>query len=151
MQIRRYDMKRSVLMSVLLVSMFLCPAVLSQEFEPEDMEIQMQIRERQMELQRLEVKMNAEREMQNMELEQRRMEMERALEDDDDDDDDGEGALGLILVICVIVRILAAIWVYMDIRQLNRGSGIWIVIVLLAGLLGALVYAVVRLGDNKLK
>jgi len=142
-------MKRSVLMSVLLVSMFLCPAVLSQEFEPEDMEIQMQVREREMELQRLEVKMNAEREMQNLELQQRRMEMERTLEDDDDDD--GEGALGLILIICVIVHILAAIWVYMDIRQLNRGSGIWIVIVLLAGLLGALVYAVVRLGDNKQK
>ena len=143
-------MKRNVLMSVLLVSMFLCPAVLSQEFEPEDMEIQMQVREREMELQRLEVKMNAEKEMQNLELEQRRMDMERALEDDDDDDD-GEGALGLILVICVIVHILASIWVYMDIRQLNRGSGIWIVIALLAGLLGALVYAVVRLGDGRQK
>ena len=32
-------MKRYVLMSFLLVSMFACPAVLSQEFEPEDMEI----------------------------------------------------------------------------------------------------------------
>jgi len=143
-------MKQYVLMSVLLVSMFVCPAVISREFEPEDMEIQMQMKEREMELQRLEAKMGMEREMQNIELEQRRMEMERAL-DDDDENDDGEGALGLILVICVIVRILAAIWVYMDIRQLNRGSGIWIVIVLLAGLLGALVYAVVRLGDNRQK
>jgi hypothetical protein len=34
---------------------------------------------------------------------------------------------------------------------LNRGSGIWIVIVLLAGLLGALVYAVVRIGDGRQK
>lgn len=144
-------MKWYVFMSVLLVSMFACPAVLSQEFEPEDMEIRMEMKERDMELQRLEANMNAEREMQKIELEQRRLELERAREDDDDDDDDGEGALGLILVICVIVRILAAIWVYMDIRQLNRGSGIWIVIVLLAGLLGALVYAVVRLGDNRQK
>jgi hypothetical protein len=37
----------------------------------------------------------------------------------------------------------------MDIRQLNRGSGLWIVIALLTGLLGALVYAVVRLGDAR--
>lgn len=148
-------MKRCVLMSVLLVSMFACPAVLSQEFEPEDMEIQMEMKEREMELQQLDTKMAMEREMQNLELEQRRMELERAREDldvdDDDDDDDCGGGLALLLLICVIVRILAAIWVYTDIRQLNRGSGIWIVIVLLAGLLGALVYAVVRLGDSRQK
>ena len=150
-------MKRNVLLSVLLVSMFACPAVLSQEFEPEDMEIQMAMQERDMELQQLEAKMGMEREMQNLELEQRRMELERAHgdhdydDDDDDDDDDGGGAVCLLLLICAIVRILAAVWVYTDIRQLNRGSGIWIVIVLLAGLLGLLVYAVVRLGDNRQK
>ena len=144
-------MKQYFLTSVLLVSMFLCPAVISQEFELEDMEIQMQMKEREMELQRLDASMGMEREMQNLELEQRRMELEHARGDDDDDDDDNEGGLGFLFLICTIVHILAAIWVYMDIRQLNRGSGIWIVIVLLAGLLGALVYAVVRLGDNKQK
>ena len=150
-------MKRYVLMSVLLVSMFACPAVLSQEFEPEDMEIGIEMREREMELQQLEAKMGMEREMQNLELEQRRMELEemkRAREDrdvDDDDDDDEERELGLLLLICAIVHILVAIWVYTDIRQLNRGSGIWIVIALLAGLLGALVYAIVRLGDGRQK
>lgn len=147
-------MKRIVLMSVLLVSMFACPVVLSQEFEPEDMEFQMQMKEREMELQQLEAKMGMEREMQNLELEQRRMELEGAREqdyDDDDDDDDCGGGLALLLIICSIVHILVAIWVYTDIRQLNRGSGIWIVIALLAGLLGALVYAVVRLGDSRQK
>ena len=143
-------MKRYFLMSVLLVSMFVCPTVLAQEFEPEDMEIQMQMKEREMELQRLEAKMGMEREMQNLEMEQRRMEVESARQDDDDDDD-GEEAMGLLLAICAIVHILVAIWVYMDIRQLNRGSGIWIIIALLAGLLGALVYAVVRLGDGRQK
>ena len=139
-------MKWYVLMSVLLVSMFACPVVLSQELELEDMEFQIEMKEREMELQRLEANMNAEREMQNLELEQRRMEIERAHHDDD-----GGGAVCVLLLICVIVRILLAVWVYMDIRQLGRGSGIWIVIVLMAGLLGALVYAVVRLGDNKQK
>ncbi|MHC4206729.1 MAG: hypothetical protein ACYSTT_18910 [Planctomycetota bacterium] len=143
-------MKRNVLLSVLLVSMFACTAALSQEFEPEDMEFQMEMQAREMDLQHRKEQMNAEREMQNLELEQRRMELERA-HHDDDDHHEPEGVLGLILVICVIVRILLAVWVYMDIRQLGRGSGIWIVIVLLAGLLGALVYAVVRLGDNKQK
>ena len=79
------------------------------------------------------------------------MQHAREHDGDNDDDDEREGVLGLLLGICVIVRILLAVWVYTDIRQLNRGSGIWIVIVLLAGLLGALVYAVVRIGDNKQK
>ena len=144
-------MKRSVLLSVLLLSIFACPIVLSQEFEPEDMEFQMEMQQRKMELEQRQAKMDMERKMQELDLQQRRMEMERVLHDDDDDDDKCEGMLGLLLVVCVIVRILLAVWVYMDIRQLGRGSGIWIVIVLLAGLLGALVYAVVRIGDGRIK
>ena len=147
-------MKWYVLTSVLLVSMFACTTVLSQEFEPEDIEFQMEMQQRKMDMEHRQVKMDMERKMQELDLQQRRMDMERALHDDDDDDDDDrecEGVLGLILVIAVIIRILLAVWVYMDIRQLGRGSGIWIVIVLLAGLLGALVYAVVRMGDIKQK
>ena len=142
-------MKQYVLMSILLVSMFACPVVLSQEFEPEDMEFQMEMRQQEMELQHREAKMDMERKMQELDLEKRRMELERARQDDDDDE--CEGALGVLLLICAVIHILVAIWVYMDIRQLNRGSGIWIVIALLAGLLGALVYAIVRLGDGRQK
>jgi hypothetical protein len=53
------------------------------------------------------------------------------------------------LVICCIVHVLVAVWVYQDLRSRNAGSGIWIVITLLTGLFGALVYAVVRLGDSR--
>jgi hypothetical protein len=52
-----------------------------------------------------------------------------------------------LLIVIAIVHILTAIWVYQDIRKLGVGSRIWIVIALLTGLLGTLVYAVVRLGD----
>ena len=52
------------------------------------------------------------------------------------------------MLVCCIVHILLAIWVYGDIRRRNTGSGIWIVITLLTGLLGVLVYAIVRLGDK---
>ena len=55
----------------------------------------------------------------------------------------------LLGMMCVVVHILVAIWVFQDIRTRGTGSGIWIVIALIAGLLGALVYAVVRLGDMK--
>ena len=50
---------------------------------------------------------------------------------------------------CMIVHVLLAIWVYQDIRKRNAGSGIWIVVALLTGLPGALVYAVVRMGDAR--
>jgi hypothetical protein len=56
---------------------------------------------------------------------------------------------GLLMVMCLVVHILVAVWVYKDIRTRGTGSGIWIVIALISGLLGALVYAVVRLGDVK--
>jgi hypothetical protein len=56
---------------------------------------------------------------------------------------------GLLMVMCLVVHILVAVWVFQDIRTRGTGSGIWIVIALIAGLLGALVYAVVRLGDAK--
>jgi len=58
------------------------------------------------------------------------------------------GMAVMLLGMCVI-HILLAVWVSKDIRQRNSGSGIWVVIALLAGLMGALVYAVVRIGDSK--
>jgi len=55
----------------------------------------------------------------------------------------------VILTMCLVIHILVAIWIFQDIRTRGTGSGIWIVIGLIAGLLGALVYAVVRIGDVK--
>lgn len=55
-----------------------------------------------------------------------------------------------IIMLCMcIIHVLVAVWVSRDIRQRNSGSGVWVAIALLAGLMGALVYAVVRIGDNK--
>ena len=54
-----------------------------------------------------------------------------------------------LLAVCFVVHILVGVWVYQDIRRRNAGSGIWIALGLLTGLLGALVYAVVRLGDSR--
>ena len=57
--------------------------------------------------------------------------------------------LCLMLLGCAVVHVLVAVWVFQDIRVRGTGSGLWIVIALLAGLVGALVYAVVRLGEMK--
>jgi len=83
-----------------------------------------------------------ERERQKLELEGQRLKLEHVRGMNKDKPHP-------LLLVILVVNILVAVWVYMDIRQLNRGSGLWIVIALLTGLLGALVYAVVRLGDGR--
>ena len=139
-------MKTYVFVSVLLLNLLAVPAVFSQEPPPDERQLQM--RQQEMDLDQRQAKMNMEQEMQKLDIEQRKMDLERAREHEERD---GKGVLGVLLLICAVVHILVAIWVYMDIRQLNRGSGIWIVIALLTGLFGGLVYAIVRIGDSRQK
>jgi len=136
---------RRYVFGIVLVSMLVPAAAFCRDFDREDVERQMAMRDRDMEFQNRQAEMDIEREMQKLELEQRRLELERARAGVEDDDDE----VNPLLLLVAVVNILVAIWVHMDIRQLNRGSGIWVVIALLAGLLGALVYAVVRLGDGR--
>ena len=143
-------MKLHVL-SGLLMSLFVCSAAFCQEPGPEgDPEYQMELARMQLELRERETEVEFQREMQELELEQRRVHLERergAKEHPGHGDD--KGGAHLLLILCAIVHILVAVWVYTDIRKRNSGSGVWIVIALLAGLLGVLVYAVVRLGDTR--
>jgi len=137
-------MKRYIL-SIVLMSMLAPALALCEELEEQkNIEWQMAQRERELELRHREEEMAIERERQKLELEQQMTELERAREEHED------GALPLLLLIAV-VHILVAVWVYTDIRKLNSGSGIWIVIALLTGLLGTLVYAVVRMGDARIE
>lgn len=53
-----------------------------------------------------------------------------------------------LFLLILVVNILCAVWVYQDIQKRSRESGLWIVIALITGLLGTLVYAIVRLVDN---
>ena len=128
--------------------------------KPKDIDIQMEMRKREMELQQQKDQMDIERRMQELELEKRKIELEHMrranehpgrLEDFDDDDDDDEEMLLAILLLLGVVNILCAVWIFQDIRRRNAGSGIWIVIALLTGLLGTLVYAIVRLGNGAKK
>lgn len=59
------------------------------------------------------------------------------------------GLLGPMMIICFVVHILLTIWVYRDLQRRKTGSGLWIVIVLLTGLPGAIAYSIVRIGDIK--
>jgi len=146
-------MKRYIL-SMMLVTIFLPAFAAAQEEGPDDIEFQMEMHERKMEMQHREAEMDLERRMQELELEKRKIDLENMRRpkehpehmkgNDDDDDND----LHPLLLLLAVVHILCAVWVYQDIRQRASGSGIWIVIALLTGLLGTLVYAVVRLGES---
>ena len=146
-------MKRYIL-SMILAAMLLPTGAFGQEHELEEVEFQMEVRERQMELQKREAEIDIGRRMQELELEERELELEhlrRQKEHPDHAKHHEKGDLHPLLLLVLVVHILVAIWVYQDIRRRGCGSGIWIVIGLMTGILGTLVYAVVRLGDGEKK
>jgi len=57
--------------------------------------------------------------------------------------------LGLLFLVALVFNILAAIWIYTDIRKRGEGPAIFIAMALIAGVPAALIYAVVRIGDRK--
>jgi len=152
--VRRNEMKRYIL-SMMLAAIFMPAFAVAQEEGPGDIEFQMEMHERKMELQHREAEMDIERRMQELELEKYKIELEHMRKPKEhpghvkDNDDDDEDDLHPLLLLLAVVHILCAVWVYQDIRRRASGSGIWIVIALLTGLLGTLVYAVVRLGESQ--
>lgn len=145
-------MKRCVLIIVLAV-MTISTAAFSQmdKRQPEKgMELEIRRRHAQLEMKEHESKSQFRREMQKLELEKKKIELGRkrqAFKYKADKHRKKGGAL--FLFVCFIIHILLTVWVYQDIRKRNSGSGIWIAVTLLSGFFGALLYAIVRLGDMR--
>jgi Flp pilus assembly protein TadB len=141
------------LLGVALVSVLAVTAAFCQEPEQlEAREQEMQLRGMELKLAEHESELEMKRQMGQLELEKQKMDLERARKLPRPPQVCGpcqKGCMVPFLIVCFVIHILVAVWIYQDIRARNCGSGIWIVVGLLAGLLGALVYAVVRLGDNK--
>lgn len=128
---------------------------------PEDLLRGMEIRHKQLDIEQRQQEMHFNNEMHNIQLEQKRLELDRDRQMQQKPDTKAcpgkdcwrghhqamKHCCGFMLF-CMVVNILLAIWVYQDIRHRNAGSRLWIVIILLTGLFGALVYAVVRMGDK---
>jgi len=146
--------------SVFLIALFvlLYPSAGFCEEADEAIE-QLEAAERQLELGRMQLKFQENeaevefrRQMRELELEERRIGLEqqrKKLEYSGHRKGRNKEDVAPLLILCFVVHILVAVWVYQDIRKRKAGSGIWIVLALLAGLLGALVYAIVRLGDSR--
>lgn len=57
--------------------------------------------------------------------------------------------IGFLFFIGMIINILLAIWIFTDIRKRGEGSGIFIVLALVAGIPAALIYSLTRIGDRR--
>lgn len=141
------------LLSIVLITVVLPTICFGREAElEEDIEQQVHMQAMELELEQREAESDFQRKMQEFELEQRSMEIEHLraeIEHSGLHPNLRKPCMRPLLLICFVVHIILAVWVYNDIRQRNAGSGIWIVVALLTGLLGTLVYAVVRIGDNR--
>jgi FtsH-binding integral membrane protein len=54
------------------------------------------------------------------------------------------GIVCLIPVVWFIVGLLLCIWVYRDAESRGMGGALWLIIVLIAGIIGLIIYLVVR-------
>jgi hypothetical protein len=50
----------------------------------------------------------------------------------------------IILVVGIVVRVLILVWVYRDAQSRGKDATLWLLIVLFAGLIGLIIYLVVR-------
>ena len=115
--------------------------------EDKELEFEEQI-ERQMmelELQQRQDELEFDRQERELDLEQRRAEIDRTRGHPPDHHDHG----GFFLLFIIITNILLTVWVFKDMNEKKIGRALWVPIVLLAGVFGAILYAIVRIADTR--
>jgi hypothetical protein len=118
--------------------------------EEEEFELQEELERREIELdiQRLEHEAEFECQQQELDLEQRRLEIDLMRGHKPGHDDGGQG---LFLLLVIISHILLTVWVFKDMNEKKIGRALWVPIVLLTGVFGAILYAIVRVADTRAK
>lgn len=156
-------MKNRLWLTGFLGALLLAPLAIGQDIEEEDNDDscdaayqQMDLQSRQLKLEQQESELKFQQAMWSLELEKKKIELERErqmckppLPPVPPHGCKGGQMHGVFMLLCAVINILLAIWVHKDLRKRNTGSGLWVVITLLSGFFGALVYAVTRLGDSK--
>ena len=128
---------RKYLLSIVLVSMLVPTATFAEKPGPiEEVERQMRLQKMELDMGKHKTDVKFQEEMRKLDMEKQRLQLDRERKKlgFGDHCSPCRKILPLLLLGCVVVHILTAIWVYKDIRQRGSGSGIWIVVVLLAGL-----------------
>ncbi len=109
--------------------------------------IQFEQRRAEIELKAMEARIDLEREEHEVEMAERRAKAGHPAKTGKRPKDNG-GA-GIVLVWILVVNILLTIWVCKDMREKKIGRTLWVPIVLLTGICGAVLYAIVRLADTR--
>jgi hypothetical protein len=104
--------------------------------------------ERGLALKAREAELEHQQNLRALELEGRRIEIERQRRSFSTHRNGGRGA---VLLLVLVINILVTIWVCKDMREQKIGRALWVPIVLLAGILGAILYAIVRVADTRPK
>jgi len=132
-----------------LATVFAATALPAQEGGPGGQETptmeQMARQEKALELQAREAQLRQEQELRELNLEARRMEINRQRDRHRGD----RGGPVVLLLVLLVVHILLTIWVCKDMREQKIGRALWVPIVLLTGICGAILYALVRLADTR--
>ena len=110
------------------------------ELQRKQMELEIQMRRDDLQLQQ---------ERHELEMKKQRAELDRWRRQGDDRHEGPKGLLALLLLGCLVSHILLTVWVWTDMRAKGIGRGLWVPIVLLTGLGGAILYAIVRLADTR--
>lgn len=140
----------------LLIGLVIAAASPAWAQEPADIEraeVQLALHEMKLQAERMETEIHHQNRTRELEIEAREVEIElmraevEECVDCADEDCDEKAAGFFFFLLCLVANILMAVWVYLDNRSRDAGQGIWIIITLLSGFFGALVYAVIRLGD----
>jgi hypothetical protein len=116
------------------------PAKAKAELQRKQMELELQVRRDDIQLQQ---------ERHELEMKKQRAELDRWRRQGDDRRDGPKGLLVLMLIGCLVSHILLTVWVWTDMRAKGIGRALWVPIVLLTGLGGAILYAIVRVADTR--
>ena len=138
----KYTLWTVVLAALLVLSA--APAAAAKNDKDAPSVEQMERHERLLGFKAREAELEHQQSMRELELEQRRIEIERMR----------SGRRwrhkrhgGGFLLLIVVTNILLTVWVCRDMREQKIGRALWVPITLLAGVFGAIVYAIARNAD----
>ncbi len=140
-------MLAAMVVAVVLVGM--AAKVMAQEGEAPTAD-QMERMKAAMELEARKAELEQEQQMRQLDIDARRAEIEKQQQPSRPHGmGPQDGAHGGIMLLIVITNILLTVWVCKDMREQKIGRALWVPIVLLTGVFGAILYAIVRLADTR--
>ena len=143
---------KCTLWTVVLAAMFVlsaAPAAAADNDNDTPTADQIERHERLLGLKAREAELEHQQSMQELELEERRIEIERMRRGPGGPDK--HHGCGLLLLVIGVTNILLTVWVCKDMREQKIGRALWVPITLLAGVFGAIVYAIARNADIRAK